>query len=160
MWCCGSWSALHFQQLSWCWKSPCIEQHTRHIHELPTKNEHPIHVNSPEMNTCVNDSTASLTCGFFCGQCPLLLLLLLVLSLGAGRLLPVRGGGGQFGSTEQTFQSQPPQSPLRFFNSTPHNKTTQDKNDPPPLLFLRSYWKRPRVSVLWSARVIPHSNDP
>ena len=28
-----------------------------------------------------------------------------------------------------------PQSPLRFYNSTPHNKTSQDKNDPHPSPF-------------------------
>ena len=50
-----------------------------------------------------------------------------------------------------------PQSPLRFFNPTPTTKHQQKW--PPPLPFLRSYWKRPRVSVRpWSTRLIPHSD--
>ena len=56
-----------------------------------------------------------------------------------------------------------PQRPLRFFNSTPPpppptTKQLRTKMTPaPPLPFLPSYWKRPRVSAPCSARVIPHS---
>ena len=54
-------------------------------------------------------------------------------------LIPEAGGGG--GGGGQVLQhcagivKPTPQSPLRFHNSTPHNKTGQDNNDPYPSPF-------------------------
>ena len=62
----------------------------------------------------------------------------------------------EFCSTEQAFQSQPPK-PFEVFTSTPHNKTTQDKNDPRPSFFSAAT-ENVLAFVPWPVRVIPHSN--
>ena len=62
------------------------------------------------------------------------------------------GGASSFAALSRHFKANPPK-PFEVFNSTPHNKTTKDKNDPQP--FLCSYWKPPPVSVL---RMLCESN--